>query len=47
MIEYENLQKANRPFFEEYQRCFNDVLESGWYILGSHVQNFEKQFAAY
>ena len=47
MLEYENLQKANRPFFEEYQRCFNDVLESGWYILGSHVQNFEKQFAAY
>ena len=47
MIEYENLQKANRPFFEEYQRCFTDVVESGWYILGSHVQNFEKQFAAY
>ncbi len=47
MIEYENLQKANQPFFEEYKRCFNEVLESGWYILGKQVLAFETQFAAY
>ncbi len=47
MIEYENLYKVNQPFFEAYHRSFNEVLESGWYILGKAVQQFETQFAAY
>ena len=47
MIEYENLKKANQSFFEEYQVSFNEVLNSGWYILGKHVETFEKQFANY
>jgi len=32
MIEYENLGKANHPFFEEYTKAFAQVLESGWYL---------------
>jgi len=47
MIEYENLGKLNHPFFEEYRQSFNDVLKSGWYILGNSVKQFEGQFAAY
>ena len=47
MIEYENLGKANEPFFEEYKRSFNGLLESGWFILGNSVKNFEKEFASY
>ncbi len=47
MIEYENLGKLNQPFFEEYRQTFDDVLKSGWYILGDRVKQFEKQFAAY
>ena len=47
MIEYENLAKLNRPFFSEYETAFQSVLNGGWYILGDHVREFEKQFAAY
>lgn len=47
MIEYENLAKLNKPFFEEYEKAFKETLESGWYILGNRVQAFEKEFAAY
>jgi dTDP-4-amino-4,6-dideoxygalactose transaminase len=47
MIEYENLGKLNKPFFEEYEKAFKETLESGWYILGNKVQTFEKEFATY
>jgi dTDP-4-amino-4,6-dideoxygalactose transaminase len=47
MIEYENLNNLNKPLFEEYKTAFNEVLESGWYILGNKVKDFEKQFANY
>jgi dTDP-4-amino-4,6-dideoxygalactose transaminase len=47
MIEYENLYKVNQPFFKDYEQAFNQVLESGWYILGNNVEEFEKEFAQY
>ena len=47
MIEYENLGKLNKPFFEEYEKAFKETLESGWYILGNKVETFEKEFSAY
>jgi dTDP-4-amino-4,6-dideoxygalactose transaminase len=47
MIEYENLGKANEPFFSEYQEAFARTLKSGWYILGANVAAFEREFAAY
>jgi dTDP-4-amino-4,6-dideoxygalactose transaminase len=47
MIEYENLAKLNSRFFPEYTQVFEKVLESGWFILGSKVNEFEKEFAAY
>jgi dTDP-4-amino-4,6-dideoxygalactose transaminase len=47
MIEYENLGKVNRPFFEEYKKDFADTLEKGWYILGDKVKKFENEFALY
>jgi dTDP-4-amino-4,6-dideoxygalactose transaminase len=47
MIEYENLAKLNRPFFSEYERQFKATLESGWYILGNQVLEFEREFAKY
>jgi dTDP-4-amino-4,6-dideoxygalactose transaminase len=47
MIEYENLGKANEPLFGEYRKVFNTVIESGWYILGNAVREFETQFASY
>jgi dTDP-4-amino-4,6-dideoxygalactose transaminase len=47
MIEYENLNKSNALFFDEYKQEFNSVLESGWFILGDKVRSFEKNFADY
>jgi dTDP-4-amino-4,6-dideoxygalactose transaminase len=47
MIEFEDLGKANAPFFAEYQRAFESVLRGGRYILGDAVRAFEADFAAY
>jgi dTDP-4-amino-4,6-dideoxygalactose transaminase len=47
MIEYENLRKVNQPYFKKFNRVFNNVLESGWFILGNNVEEFEKEFAEY
>jgi dTDP-4-amino-4,6-dideoxygalactose transaminase len=46
-IEYENLGKVNQPFFEEYRRVFDEVLNSGWYILGNAVKKFEQEYSEY
>ncbi|MCK9408785.1 MAG: DegT/DnrJ/EryC1/StrS family aminotransferase [Bacteriovoracaceae bacterium] len=47
MIDYENLRKANEPFFQDYQQSFIRLLESGWFILGGTVKQFETEFAAF
>ncbi|MDL5246425.1 DegT/DnrJ/EryC1/StrS family aminotransferase [Leptospira weilii] len=47
MIEYENLRLVNERFFEEYKIKLSETIESGWYILGKEVSNFENQFAQY
>lgn len=47
MIEYENLGRLNAPFFMEYESAFKQVLESGWYVLGKSVAQFESEFAKY
>lgn len=47
MIEYENLQKLNSPFFKDYEKAFSSVMNSGWYVLGKHVEEFEKSYATY
>jgi len=46
-IDYENLALLNQPFFEEYKTSFNKVLQSGWYILGNAVKQFEEEFATH
>lgn len=47
MIEYENLAKLNAPFFEDYKKAFSETLESGWFILGNKVKDFEKEYAGF
>ncbi|RHX91219.1 aminotransferase [Leptospira yasudae] len=47
MIEYENLHLSNAPYVAEYKRKISEVLDSGWFILGKEVSNFEDQFAQY
>jgi dTDP-4-amino-4,6-dideoxygalactose transaminase len=47
MIDYENLMKVNQPYFDEMKAVFGQVLDSGWFILGSNVEEFEREFARY
>jgi len=47
VIEYENLFKANETFLKDYSEIFPKTLNSGWFILGKNVENFENEFAAY
>ncbi len=47
MIEYENLRLVNKPYEEAYREALDTFLESGWYILGQQVKQFEEDFAQY
>jgi dTDP-4-amino-4,6-dideoxygalactose transaminase len=47
MIEYEDLHKTNLLFNEEITNSFKKFLNNGWYVLGSEVESFEKEFAEY
>jgi dTDP-4-amino-4,6-dideoxygalactose transaminase len=47
MIEYENLKKVNEKLFDKYQDSFDKFIKSGWYVLGSQVSKFEREFAGY
>ncbi|MBY0427228.1 MAG: DegT/DnrJ/EryC1/StrS family aminotransferase [Cytophagales bacterium] len=47
MIEYENLNRTNQPFFEAFQADFADSLQKGYFILGNKLVAFENEFAQY
>lgn len=47
VIEYESLKLTNAAFAGDYNDALNSVIESGWYILGSQVTEFENEFAQY
>ncbi len=46
-VEYENLYEVNKDFLQSFRDKFNDVLNSGWFILGREVEAFEREFAEY
>jgi dTDP-4-amino-4,6-dideoxygalactose transaminase len=46
-IKYEDLWKSNELFIEEYKKSFSDTLNSGWFVLGRNVEDFEKEFSEY
>jgi dTDP-4-amino-4,6-dideoxygalactose transaminase len=47
MIEYEDLGKVNEPFIHAFTKTFDEVVKSGWFILGNRVKKFETEFANY
>ena len=46
-VPYENLRRANERFFPEFRQSFEEILNSGWFILGQQNQNFENEFAQF
>lgn len=47
MIPFSNLQAQNQPLREELLNAVASVLDSGQFILGKHVRQFEASFAEY
>ena len=47
MIDFENLYKSNREYIAELENAAKRVINSGWYVLGDEVKQFEKEFAEY
>ncbi|SDH58726.1 dTDP-4-amino-4,6-dideoxygalactose transaminase [Aneurinibacillus thermoaerophilus] len=47
MIPFLDLRQINMRYQKEIQQAMNRVLESGWYILGGEVDDFERKFASY
>lgn len=47
MIKFLDLQKINGQYKNELSEAFNRVLDSGWYIMGAELNEFEFEFAKY
>lgn len=47
MIKFLDLQKINEQYRPEINKSIERVLDSGWYLLGKEVENFEKNFALF
>ena len=46
-IAFLDLKQVNAPYMDSLKSAASAVVESGWYIRGSNVERFEKEFAAY
>lgn len=44
---YDRLDRQYEKFADEYKQAALRVLDSGWYILGRELEEFEKEFAGY
>jgi dTDP-4-amino-4,6-dideoxygalactose transaminase len=47
MINFLDLKNINLEYKNELLNAFEDVLDSGWFILGKSVKRFEEEFAAF
>jgi len=47
MISFLDLKKINAQYQTELKEACARVIDSGWYVLGNEVAEFEKEFSAY
>ena len=47
MIKFLDLQKINRQYATEMKKVADEVIDSGWYLHGEKVKEFEGKFADY
>lgn len=47
MIPFLDLKKINQQYREQLIQACTDVIDSGWYIGGTALENFEQEFASY
>jgi len=46
-VKFLDLKAVNQPYLGQFMEATQKFFESGWYILGSEVEAFEKEYAAY
>lgn len=47
MIPFLDLKTINERYNNEIKAAFDRVIDSGWYIMGNEVEQFEKEFSTY
>lgn len=47
MIQFLDLKKINAQYQTELKEACSRVIDSGWYVLGNEVTEFEKEFGTY
>ena len=47
MIKFLDLKKINAQYAEELKLAANEIIDSGWYLLGDRVKCFEIDLANY
>ncbi|PIA77545.1 aminotransferase [Gaetbulibacter sp. 4G1] len=47
MIKFLDLQKVNKQYQEELKEAANNVIDSGWYLQGERVKQFETELCNY
>ena len=47
MIKFLNLKEVNDSFEPQLSDAINRVLDSGWYLLGEEMKNFEQEYARF
>ena len=47
MIKFLDLKEINDSFEPQLSQSINRVLNSGWYLLGEELENFEQEYAEY
>ncbi|MBB6271539.1 dTDP-4-amino-4,6-dideoxygalactose transaminase [Pedobacter cryoconitis] len=47
MIKFLDLYAINQTYKQELRDAFDRVLDSGWYIMGNELKQFEAEFASY
>ena len=46
-MEFLNLKKINSQYTDELKKVANEVIDSGWYLLGERVNKFESQLSEF
>ncbi len=47
MIKFLDLQAINEPYRDDFKKSLDEILDSGWVLMGNNLSAFEKEFAQY
>ena len=47
MISFLDLKKINAQYEQELKVAANKVIDSGWYLLGKELENFEQNYGSF